>query len=287
MVFRRKGKKTTDTQSEIPKSTTSFSMQLLLAMIIVVAAFLLIGVMLSIQYSTINYAITKYGTTRGTNGTLIINDILQSLDRSNQTLFNILLPVFGAWVGVVIAFFFSSEQVKKAQEIQQSLQQSLVQALSPEEEKLSRIKVQDILTKYPVATNVHKVTLDNTIKEVLDSFGDLSNVLLVKDRKPLGILYKIDLLGIFSKMNAKIDDHYEDKLTSHIGSITDFVTKRQWSETGIHNYARLTPDTTLLSTRERMYGVSNQVNDVVGLVMDTNGIATAVVTYDMIVGYIK
>jgi hypothetical protein len=291
MVFGISRKKTTDTQSEKPKTASTSSLQLLLALIIVVAAFLLIGVMLSIQYSTTNLAISNYGkqTDKEKNGTLIITEVLQSLDRSNQTLFNILLPVFGAWVGVVVTFFFASEQTKKAQEVQQSLQQSLVQALSPEEEKLSKIKVEDLLNKYPAARNVRKVTLDNTIKEVLDSFGDLSNVLVVdKEGKPLGILYKADLLGIFGKKDTKIDAHYNEPLRNHIGSITeDFIKKTQWSETGIRNYATLALNTTLLSATEKMNAISDQVNDVVGLVMDTNGIPISVVTYDMIVGYIK
>jgi hypothetical protein len=93
----------------------------LLAAIIVGSAFALIGVMLAIHWSTVSTVI------RNASNVTNLTNVLDSLDKSNQTLFNILLPVFGAWVGVVIAFYFGSEQAKKAQE-------TLVKALSPQDE---------------------------------------------------------------------------------------------------------------------------------------------------------
>jgi hypothetical protein len=95
-----------------------------------------------------------------------IDKILNRVDQSNQTIFNILLPVFGACVGVVVAFYFGSEQARRAQEV-------LVRAISSEEEKLSTTKVQSLLDKFPTTKNIHQVTLDNTIRQVKDAFDGL------------------------------------------------------------------------------------------------------------------
>jgi len=75
-------------------------------------------------------------------------------------LFNILLPVFGAWVGVVIAFYFGSQQKKRVQD-------TLEKVITPEE-KLSGTKVRQLLDKYPSIKNIHKVTLEDTIKDVIN-----------------------------------------------------------------------------------------------------------------------
>ena len=104
-------------------------------------------------------------------------------------MFNILLPIFGAWVGVVIAFYFGSEQTKR---VRDTLEKVLTS-----EEKLSGSKVQHLLDKYSSTTNIHKVTLEDTIKDVISN-GDFSDVLIVKDDKPLGVLYQKDLYGKLS-----------------------------------------------------------------------------------------
>jgi hypothetical protein len=42
----------------------------------------------------------------------IIREMIDEFKRSNTTLSGILLPVFGPWVDVVVAFYFGSEQAR-------------------------------------------------------------------------------------------------------------------------------------------------------------------------------
>jgi hypothetical protein len=95
------------------------------------------------------------------------------LDRSNQTLFNITFA--GIWrTGCCSSsFYFGSEQAKRAQEAQENL----VEALSPREERLSTIKVKELLNKYPNTKKIQKVTLENEIKDVRSNFGDFGNTI--------------------------------------------------------------------------------------------------------------
>jgi hypothetical protein len=148
--------------------------------------------MLDIQSATVGSIIQKIADTSDASKVTALNGLLESTDRSNQTLFNILLPVFSAWVGVVIAFYFGSEQTTR-------VQKTLDKALSPEE-KLSGTKVEQMLADTPSAKDIMTVTMKQTIKEVNNAFGNLSNVLVVDDnQKPLGILYKVDFLEAFKE----------------------------------------------------------------------------------------
>jgi hypothetical protein len=96
--------------------------------IILIGSFVFIGVMLFIHYITLeNLLNSQYITDKNSTA---IKELIDNVNTSNQTVFNILLPVFGAWVDVVVAFYFSSEQEKNTHDI-------LIKKLSPDEEKLS------------------------------------------------------------------------------------------------------------------------------------------------------
>ncbi|HZI72125.1 MAG TPA: hypothetical protein VFD60_13295, partial [Nitrososphaeraceae archaeon] len=91
--------------------------QFWLALAIIIPAFILIAYMLSIQDNTSKMLVDRLFPKGSTSSNLTNQrDMIAEFDRSNTTLFNILLPVFGAWVGVVVTFYFGSEQARKAQE---------------------------------------------------------------------------------------------------------------------------------------------------------------------------
>jgi uncharacterized membrane protein YraQ (UPF0718 family) len=162
--------------------------------------------MLIIHYITVYTVVTRVGTTTiitknrtstiSTN-TVVILDVLDRLDRSNQTLFNILLPVFGAWVGVVVAFYFGSKQAKKAQEaLTEQTKRGhdlLFKALSREDQRLANITVEQALNQYPNARKVSIVDLKDTLTNVLESFGDFSNVV---------VLDKLECLEYYTNHNC-------------------------------------------------------------------------------------
>src|SRR5205823_11554440 len=116
---------------------------------------------------------------------------------------------------VVIAFYFGSKQAEIAQE-------TLAKTISSDEEKLVALKVQAILDKYPETQNPITVKLTDPIKDVLATFAStrgksLTEVLVVdKDNKPVGILYKSELLSVLGVLTPEGDlaaEHQQDNPT--------------------------------------------------------------------------
>ena len=255
---------------------------------IIIGAFVFIGIMLGVHLITLQSAI------KVTNGNITAtNSLIDKIDTSNQTIFNILLPIFGAWVGVVVAFYFGSVQAKKAQdaltEQAKNAHETLIKAFSREDRKLSNITVEQSLRQYPSALKVSTVTLKDTLTKVMETFGDLSNVVVIDETsRPLGVLYKSDLLEIDEiKKNDISNKKYTDSksLDSLIEQIAkEFVTKKKWDKNGINNYAKLQLNTTLLEAKNLMTQISDKINDLLGLVMD-NGKLIGVISYDMILAY--
>jgi hypothetical protein len=256
---------------------------------IIIGAFVFIGVMLVVHFVTLQSVIIRPNTR--INDT---NSLIDKVDTSNQTIFNILLPIFGAWVGVVVAFYFSTEQAKRAQETLReqaiSTHETLIKALSRDEQRLANITVEQSLNQYPSAKNVSTVTLKDTLTKVLESFGDFSNIVVLNEPGGhlLGVLYKSDLLEI---EDVKKQDITEPQNTDNIildtiiEKITkEFVTKKKWDKSGINNYAKLQNNTSLLEAKSLMGQISDKVNDVLGIVIET-GKVIGVITYDMILAY--
>jgi CBS domain-containing protein len=274
----------------------------LLAAIIVFAAFVLVGFMLAIQSYTVTTVISS-----GKSGSNLTS-ALTMVNQSNQTLFNTLLPVFGAWVGVVVVFYFGSKQAEKAQE-------ALVKTTSSVEEKLVALKVQAILDKYPETQHPIRVKLTDQIKDVLAAFSNtLTDVLVVdKDDKPVGILYKSDLLSVLGVLsttdrnklaNEGNDPDATTPLYEKLSSINNhlLIPERKWVVAGkpvvqstlnkensaTDNFARVTPDDNLLLARERMVSVNKQINDVRCVVIDeASGQVRGIFGYDSILAFVK
>jgi hypothetical protein len=248
-----------------------------LSRLIIAGAFVFIGGMLVIHSVTVYHVIT----TNGGNATAI-STILDRLDRSNQTLFNILLPVFGAWVGVVVAFYFGTEQARKAQE-------TLAQALSPEA-KLSTIKVEEALNKFEQLKEVSTVSLKDKIPDVTKKLQDLPNVLVLDDSgKPFGILYKADLYSqkdIAARDVATFTEPFEDFIAAM--ELNDHITGRKWEKDNvIKNFATINADNSLLHARERMYGISTKALDVLCVVVDKDEKPIGIIGFDTINYYLR
>jgi hypothetical protein len=246
-----------------------------LSRLIIAGAFVFIGGMLAIHYVTVYHVIT----TNGVNATAI-GTILDRLDRSNQTLFTILLPVFGAWVGVVVAFYFGTEQARKAQE-------TLAQALSPDT-KLSTVKVEEALSEFKQLKEVSTVSLKDKIPDVTEKLKDLQNVLVLDDSgKPFGILYKADLYSqkdIAAKDIAAFTETFEAFITDR--DLKDHITGGKWEKDKvIKNFATINADNSLLNARERMYGISTKDLDVLCVVVDKDEKPIGIIGFDTINHY--
>jgi hypothetical protein len=154
------------------------------------------------------------------------------------------------------------------------------------DEKLSSIKIEQVIKDYPEAKNVRKVKMSDTMKNLKDAFEDVSNVLVVDNNdKPLGILYKLDIFEN-DEIKEKLDSN-TDRLEDLIEKIEkDFITKGKWSkDKGIKNFALLSLSDNLISAKEKMHAVGGLA--VRGVVTEPNGRATAIVTFDLLIAYIK
>jgi hypothetical protein len=260
--------------------------QFLLAVAIIIPAFILIGYMLSIQDNTSRMiANNLFSNTSQLSGSNLTNvrEMISEFDRSNTTLFNILLPVFGAWVGVVVTFYFGSEQARRAQE-------AIVQALSPEA-KLSAIKVEQALSRFEETKKISTVTLKDKIIDVRKKMENWSNVLVLDDNgKPFGILYKADLYSQKDIAKSNVGDFDDDTLENFIADkeLIDHITKRKWEkDKPIKNFATISPENSLLHARERMYGVSTTDVDVLCVVVDKDGKPIGIIGFDIINYYLQ
>ncbi|HET7284432.1 MAG TPA: hypothetical protein VFI70_07075 [Nitrososphaeraceae archaeon] len=109
------------------------------------------------------------------------------------------------------------------------------------------------------------VKLEDNIGNVLAAFGGLSDVLVVgEDSKPLGILYKAELLAVLPSLDKLTDDDKNLLLRSKLSDINNhlLIPNRKWDvqKGTIDNFARVSPDDNLLLARERcMPSVINSV----------------------------
>jgi hypothetical protein len=265
-------------RKEKGNSGPQINAQFWLAIAIIIPAFILIGYMLSIQDNTSKMLINRTSLSNSTNQ----RDMIAEFDRSNTTLFNILLPVFGAWVGVVVTFYFGTEQARHAQE-------TLAQALSPEA-KLSTVKVEQALSRFEELKKVNTVTIKDKIPDVTKKLEEFPNVLVLDNNgKPYGMLYKADL---YSQKDIAASDikNFKDPLEDFISSkeLIDHIAKTRWEkDKPVKNFATINADNSLLNARERMYGISTAALDVFCIVIDKEGKPVGIIGFDTINYYLR
>ena len=243
------------------------------------------------------YMIYVYQTTMYTNQTLykqiITTDpnaseqILDSFqifyretNAANTNILSILLPVFGAWVGAIIAFYYGNKNFEKLSENYNKA----VDAFSTHTEsgKLALLKIDDILAKYPDYKNVYQVKIS---EEVGKSFENRDTLLLIDDKdKPLGFMYKEDILKL--NITEAILKNKKDTIKDFASNnpIIDAITGKKWTENGLEdgerNYIEITPNKTLLEAREKMKVLGDQ-QKIRCLVIDNKEIK-GIITYDLI-----
>lgn len=260
-----------------------------LALIIITAAFILIGAMLSMEHSLTTSALDQMSKNpqifTNTTHTQNFKDTVEKIQQSNISVFNILLPVFGAWVGAVVAFHFGKENLNKAQETIKTLSRK-------PEDILKEITIAQLLNDYPTAKNVISFTIKDTIKTLMDEFKVSPQwpLLIVNDKeqqKPLGMLYRSDLQEALLAANLKPDDSksLEDIIKDEKIGVKDFITNKKWTVDRVKNFAELKLNYNLLVAQSLMKSISDHPA-VRGVVIE-NERAVAIVDYEMISSKIK
>lgn len=213
--------------------------QFQLAIILIIPAFLLIAAMLFLQYgSTANFIeiVKKYDEPPTDAQTSNIIKIIQEVDKSNQTIFNILLPVFGAWIGAVVAYFFGAAAQKKTQDSIEKIQQNTQEGIKAVM-KFGRLEpnttIRELINDYvdPKDREIIKCVFEDKIKNVNEEIRKHGNIVVHENDIPKGILYTGDLSASDEELNDKLGDFIEKKKP------VDKITGKKWTKNGVENYA--------------------------------------------------
>jgi len=205
-------------------------------------------------------------------------DAFNKINTSNQNFFNIVLAIFAAWVGAVVAFYFGSENLQQAQ---QTLQDVLTG-----KQKLAKETIEELLSDLPEAKDVTIVKIDDTVENVRKKLQNISNVLVVNTKdKPMGVLYRWDLAKQ-AEVNIYEPEKEDNKeiLSEIIDKIKDeFITKKSWDkDDGIPNFASLSLKDNLLQAKEKMEELARSRNDLLsvrGIVLDKESKIVGIVNF--------
>jgi hypothetical protein len=264
-----------------------------LAVIIILPAFLLIGYMLNLQYTTNDIA-TKVIADGNSNSSRIIaaTALYKEIEQSNQNIFAILLSVFGAWVGAVVAYFFGAQTVQKIQDsASQTLKETqtfhsndlknMGQAIS-KQDKLSKTTVAELLEKNHDSKYVKKADITVKMVDLTPKFDEIANVVILRNNKPIGVLYAADYFKAFDKTYRESSSTLEEVLKEKVApKPKDIVTGKQWTNDGLKNFAELSMTDSLTAASEKMRAISDHPAGR-GIVLAESGEPFAVINYEMI-----
>jgi CBS domain-containing protein len=264
--------------SGLPKAVTQLG-QSGLAILLIIPAFILIGVMLVMQSTAVNSSVGQVSNALdGNNSADTIRELstfFQQVNASNQNMFSIILTVFGTWVGAVVAFYFGTQNLRQSQESFNKVGQVLDNTITkmsqaPRASETTTYKtIDDLIKKYPKAGDVLTVNMDDTIKTVKAKFmekQDIDNVVVLDideegEKVVRGILYRVDLIeeigvGTNFEEAGPLDDV---KLRNEITKIkTDSATNKPWTAGEVENYVIVPRDYTIEAAIADMNAKGNE-----------------------------
>lgn len=257
-----------------------------LAMLVILGSFILISYMLVQQNQTTErfFNIIESKNFDSATSTNLVG-AFEKIDKSNQTVFNIMLPVFSAWVGVVIAFYFGSRNLDKAQEATEKAQKVISKLV---EGKGGDITLEELLRLHPESKNVQIVELKDYVKVVEVKAKVFGNVVVVDKGKILGVLYLKDLEEVKEdKRNDYQDKTLKEFFADKDVNVKDHVIGLTWKETGLkkENYARLSYQDKISEVRTKMEQIKPELKvgesqvgelDVLGLVFEKEKLEAAI-----------
>jgi len=256
------------------KESSDSERQYYLAIYLVLPAFALIAIMLYMQHmlnAEFVSIVKNYSVPPTKDQTENIINIIQEVDKSNQTIFNILLPVFGAWIGAVVAYFFGAASQKKTQES--------IEAVMKINKSEQDITVRELMDRYVESKDreIIKCTFDDNLKNVEESLKKFGNVVIHENNLPKGVLYKGDLYESDEKWdNTKTLGTFIDDST-----VLDQITGKEWTRDGVKNYAVISYDDLVSIAKTKMDSIKENNPNLLGIVLEGGKIA-AVVNYETI-----
>ena len=246
-----------------------------IAVLLIGGAFIIILVILGIHSYDVGIILNK--------SNIITPEIYNAINNSNLNVFSIILSLFGAWVGAVLAFYFGSQSLDKAYSSLSQAQSSIDKIVQAPDNRLAGIKVDEIIGKNPDSRSLLKYKLDDKINTIVKGAEERNySFVMVTDatgNKVLGLLFISDLTAIKSKVElVNLDETLEKFITDN--QVTDTITKRRWVKEGVINFVTAGTDDSLKTVVEKMKQLNDSLS-VRAVVMD-KGVPIATITYDMI-----
>jgi len=235
-----------------------------IAVLIISVSFGLIASMLAIHsYTTAN--LLEDVDVNNETATKNLNSTIEKVNAQNQMVFNILLPVFAAWVATVVAFYFGSENTEKLQ----NANTTLTNLLSG---KVDNVTLKELLDKYPESKEIQFVKYSDTVEASYNKSKKFGNAVVLDHSETLmGIVYedKLKDLAQDSKDKVKTFEQIRDKLK-------DPYTDKPWSDAPFQNYAMLIYADKLSHARNKLESIKIPNYDAIGLVIEQDKAVAAI-----------
>ena len=245
---------------------------------------------LEMQQNTYKDILTKITDKNNTLYGDKINTLLQSFQNyyretniSNTNLLSILLPVFGAWVGAILAFYYGNKNMERLSENANNVIDKLGERTMSEEDYL-KMNVKEILDLVPHYKDYKSAKISDPVGKKFTDAGSVSTILLTTDDgKPLGFLTKSDLFSGDKKEEDinQIKESFKTYLEQNLNKIKDNITGNFWTVNGVPNYATVSLQDTLQQATAKMRHISDK-QSVRGLVLDDKNNIIGVITYGLL-----
>ena len=202
---------------------------------------------------------------------------------SNTNLLSVLLPVFGTWVGAILAFYYGNKNMERLSESANNVIDKLsVRTLS--EEEYLKMNVKEILDLVPHYKDYKSAKISDPVGKKFADAGSVSTILLTTDDgKPLGFLTKSDLFSGDKKEEDinQIKESFKTYFEQNPNKIKDNITGNSWSVNGVPNYAIVSLQDTLQQATAKMRQISDK-QSVRGLVLDDKNKIMGIITYGLL-----
>lgn len=246
-----------------------------IAVLLIAGAFIIILVILGIHSYDVGIILHTAKTDPNTNA------LYSNINNSNLNVFSIILSLFGAWVGAVLAFYYGSKSLDRAYNSLNTAQTSIDKIVS--DNRLAGIKVAEIISKNPDSRKLLKFKLEDKINAIVkDAEESNYQFVMVTDatgNKVLGLLFISDLTAIKPKAElVNLDENLDKFITDN--QVSDTITKRRWVKEGMINFVTAGMDDSLKTVVDRMKQLKDTLS-VRAVVMD-KGVPIATITHDMI-----
>lgn len=250
-----------------------------ISVVLLGGAFVIIAFILAIHVYNTSIIITKFDNASAPNEERI--DFFREVNASNLNLFSIILTLFGAWVGAVLAFYFGTKSIDRAYSSLSQAQNSIDKIMT--DGKLTGIRVSEVIAKNPDSLKLLKFKFTEKINRiVIDAKENNYKFVMItgeSGQEVLGLLFISDLLKVKSEADLlNVEESLQEFMKNN--EIKDDITKAKWEIQGVKNFVTVNMDDTLKNVVDKMKGLDDSLS-VRAVVIEKNA-PLAIITYDMI-----